>query len=115
MGAPRRAGASSSRSANASRTSNQQRPGIVPAFVLMCGIRLAEFCGSFVGRIRITLNDLNGGPATQTRHLRMGSALGPCRFIQRCAQAAGELQGVVIGPEVHEEEPRLLLQHMAMD
>src|SRR6266545_4813283 len=31
------------------------------------------------------------------------------------AQSAGELQGVVVRPEVQEEEPRLLGQHVAMD
>src|SRR5262249_27115116 len=30
------------------------------------------------------------------------------------AQTLGELDGVVIGPEMHEEQPRLLIQHVAV-
>ena len=36
------------------------------------------------------------------------SALCPGRFIERSAQPTGELECIVICPEVHEEEPRLL-------
>src|SRR5262249_27662180 len=36
-------------------------------------------------------------------------------LIKRGPQALGELQGVVVSPEVHEDQPRLLGQHVAMD
>ena len=44
-----------------------------------------------------------------------GLALRTCRLVERGTQAARELDGVVIGPEVHEDQPRLLGQHMAMN
>ena len=35
--------------------------------------------------------------------------------LRQCgSQARGKLVHVVVGPEVHEEEPRLFLQHMAV-
>src|SRR5260370_40827262 len=43
------------------------------------------------------------------------SALRACGLVERGAKALGELDGVVIGPEVHEDDSRLLRQHVAMD
>src|SRR5258706_8500495 len=37
------------------------------------------------------------------------------RLVERGAQSLGKLQGIVIGPEMKEEQPRLLIQHVAMD
>src|SRR5262249_35061936 len=37
------------------------------------------------------------------------------RLIQRLAQPLRQLQGVVVRPEVHEEQPGLLGQHVAVD
>jgi hypothetical protein len=34
---------------------------------------------------------------------------------QRCLQSFGELPGVVIGPEVHEVEVRLVVEHVVVD
>jgi hypothetical protein len=42
-------------------------------------------------------------------------ALGACRLVESGAEAFGELQGVVIGPEVKKDQARLLGQHMAMN
>src|SRR5258708_5019364 len=42
-------------------------------------------------------------------------ALGAGGLVERGAQALGELDGVVIGPEVHEDQARLLGQHVAVD
>src|SRR5215218_2427195 len=36
-------------------------------------------------------------------------------LIERRPQALGHLLGVVVGPEVHEEEPRLLAEHVVVD
>src|SRR5215471_15907806 len=43
------------------------------------------------------------------------SALRARRLVDCGAQSLGELYGVVIGPEVHEEQPRLLVEHVAVD
>src|SRR5882757_1003485 len=37
------------------------------------------------------------------------------RLVERGAQSPGKLQCVVIGPEMKEEQPRLLVQHVAVD
>src|SRR5882757_6595027 len=38
-----------------------------------------------------------------------------CRFVERGTQALGELDRVVIRPEMHEEEPRLFVQHVTVE
>src|SRR3977135_3097242 len=38
-----------------------------------------------------------------------------CSLIQRRAQSSGELNRIVIGPEMKEDQPRLLVQHVAVD
>src|SRR5262249_61061728 len=43
------------------------------------------------------------------------SALRARRLVEGRAQSLGKLYGVVIGPKVHEEEPRLLVEHVTMD
>ena len=44
-----------------------------------------------------------------------GSSALRARGLVECgAQSLGELDGVVIGPEVHEDEPRLLGEHVAV-
>src|SRR5262249_27714511 len=43
------------------------------------------------------------------------SALRARRLVEGGAQSLGKLYGVVIGPEVHEEQPRLLVEHVAVD
>ena len=43
------------------------------------------------------------------------SALGARGLVERGAQSLGELQCIVIGPEMQEEQPRLLIQHVAVD
>ena len=35
-------------------------------------------------------------------------------LVDRGAQATGELDRVIVGPEVHEDQPRLLGQHVAV-
>src|SRR5262245_26053028 len=42
------------------------------------------------------------------------SAFRACGLVQRGTQTSGEFDGVVVGPEMHEEKPRLFGQHMAM-
>src|SRR5262249_46471066 len=53
------------------------------------------------------------GPALKSLGRR--SALRARRLVEGGAQSLGKLHGVVIGPEVHEEQPRLLVEHVAMD
>src|SRR5690348_7644677 len=36
-------------------------------------------------------------------------------LVERRAQASRQLHGIVVGPEVAEEQSRLLIEHMAMD
>src|SRR5215510_2602454 len=52
------------------------------------------------------------GPAVKSLGRR--SALCARRLVERGAQPLGELHGVIIGPEVHEEQPRLLVEHVAV-
>ncbi len=42
-------------------------------------------------------------------------AFGARGFVKRGAQSPRELQGIVIGPEMQEEQPRLFVQHVAVD
>ena len=52
---------------------------------------------------------LEGCAAARPRRAsREASALGACRLVERRAQALGELDRVVVRPEVHEDDPRLL-------
>src|SRR5215204_2082050 len=37
------------------------------------------------------------------------------RLIERCAQSPGQLQGIVMRPEMHENQPGLFGQHVAVD
>jgi hypothetical protein len=37
-----------------------------------------------------------------------------CGLVKRSAQAAGQLDGLVVGPEVHEDQARLFGEHVAM-
>src|SRR5262249_27259528 len=53
------------------------------------------------------------GPAVKSPGRR--SALRARRLVDCDAQSLGKLYGVVIGPEVHEEQPRLLVEHVAVD
>src|SRR5262245_31438915 len=54
------------------------------------------------------------GPAVKSLGRR--SALRARRLVEHGAQSLGKLHGVVIGPEVQEEEePRLLGEHVAVD
>ena len=56
-------------------------------------------------------------PRTSNQWLdRLPISLALCagRLVERGAQPLGELDGVVIGPEMHEEQPRLLVQHVAV-
>src|SRR3954452_3714929 len=46
---------------------------------------------------------------------RPGSALCSGRLVERGTQARGELDRVVVRPEMHEDEPRLLVEHVAVD
>src|SRR5262249_37020266 len=52
--------------------------------------------------------------ALANRRLSPVLALYACRLVERRAQTAGELERVVIRPEMHEEEPRLLPEHVAV-
>ena len=40
--------------------------------------------------------------------------VGQVDFVQRRSQSLGELLRILVRPEVHEEEARLLLQHVAV-
>src|ERR1700745_1619781 len=52
-------------------------------------------------------------PATSfRRERRIASALCQVHFVERGAQSLGELQRVVVCPEMHEEEPRLVVEHV---
>src|SRR4051794_37135768 len=42
-------------------------------------------------------------------------ALSACRLVDGGAQSLGKLQCIVVGPEMQEEQPRLLVQHVAVD
>src|SRR6266511_517952 len=55
-----------------------------------------------------------GGPARQPRR-RNGLALRARGLVECGAQSLGKLQRVVVCPEVQEDEPRLLGQHVAVD
>jgi hypothetical protein len=35
-------------------------------------------------------------------------------FVERSAQSFGQLDGIIIGPEVHEEQPWVFVQHVAV-
>src|SRR6266852_1279987 len=63
-------------------------------------------------RMTVSFQCCDGGrldnPAT-------GLALRARGLVECGAQSAGELQGVVVRPEVQEDEPRLLGQHVAVD
>src|SRR5947209_6324217 len=43
------------------------------------------------------------------------SAPGARGLVERSAQPPGELDGIVVRPEVHEEKPGLLVQHVAVN
>src|SRR4051812_2786295 len=43
------------------------------------------------------------------------SAPGACRLVERRPQSPRQLQRVVMRPKMHEDQPRLLGQHVAMD
>src|SRR5215469_4233160 len=43
------------------------------------------------------------------------SALAARRLVERGTQAFRELECIVIGPEVQEEQPRLLVEHVAVN
>src|SRR3984893_13286272 len=53
-------------------------------------------------------------PPPLESEVSLGSALRASSLVERGAQSACKLQRVVIGPEVHEEKPRLLVEHVAM-
>jgi hypothetical protein len=44
-----------------------------------------------------------------------GSALRACGLVQRGSKCLGQLYRVVIGPEMHEADPRLLGKHVVVD
>src|SRR5262249_27017488 len=60
------------------------------------------------GAARTETHLASSGPSTV-------SALRDGRLVERRANALGELHRVVVRPEVHEEHPRLLVEHVAMD
>src|SRR6516162_9554533 len=43
------------------------------------------------------------------------SAFAARRLVECRAQSLGQLHGIVVCPEMHEEQPRLLVEHMAVD
>src|SRR5262245_14168733 len=47
--------------------------------------------------------------------LASSSLLAHVHLVQRRAQARSQLPGIVIGPEMHEEQPGLLVQHMTVE
>ena len=51
------------------------------------------------------------GPSDRARE----SAPGACGFVEGGAQGSGKFQGIVIGPEVKKEYPRLFGQHVAVN
>src|ERR1700737_185546 len=55
-----------------------------------------------------------GGSTPLESEVSLGSALRASSLVERGAQSACKLQRVIIGPEVHEEKPRLLVEHVAM-
>jgi hypothetical protein len=50
-----------------------------------------------------------------TAWLRDASVLDARSLVERGAQSSGKLERIVIGLEVHEDQARLLVQHVAVD
>src|SRR3982751_5190608 len=46
---------------------------------------------------------------------RIGSAFRSSDAIQSRPQPSGQLLGIIVGPEVHEEQPGLVLEHVVVD
>ena len=51
----------------------------------------------------------------QRPRISFSSALRSCRFIERSSKTPRELERVVVRPEMHEKQPRLFRQHVAME
>ena len=71
-------------------------------------------CERTVGRRLASLS--RSSPTARTSRVKPeGSALRARRLVECGAQSLGQLQGVVVGPEMQEEQPRLLVQHVTVD
>jgi hypothetical protein len=44
-----------------------------------------------------------------------GLVLCDCRLLQCCADVPCKLLSIIVGPEMDEEEPRILVKHVAVD
>src|ERR1700736_1761142 len=66
-------------------------------------------------RIRARCAPPDRGREQRVSTLLPCSALRACGLVESSAQPAGKLQRVVIGPEMHEEQPRLLVEHVAVE
>src|SRR5580704_17678802 len=65
-------------------------------------------------RIRARCAPPDWGREQRVSTLLPCSAPRACGLVKRCAQPAGKLQRVVVAPEMHEEQPRLLVEHVAV-
>src|SRR5262249_58012040 len=52
--------------------------------------------------------------STTASRVQTSSLLLPIHFVESRPKAFGELQCIVVRPEVHEQEPRLLVEHVAV-
>jgi hypothetical protein len=55
----------------------------------------------------MTKQHQHNGPGSH-RYRSLSSAFADSCLVERGAQSVGELHGVTVGPEVHEDQPRLL-------
>ena len=85
--------------------SAQQRIERLRRLVLMDrkGFVVDEGTGLYAGRSE-RLHEQSGCSALRTR-----------RLVESRAQAPGQFDRIVVGPEMHEEQPRLLIEHVTMD
>src|SRR4029453_1722193 len=71
--------------------------------------RLTPPCGRWIGRW------IAAAIQRRSRAGRPSSALRARGLVEGGAQALAGLPPIVIGPEVHEDQPRLLVEHVAVD
>src|SRR5512137_1012526 len=87
------------------------------AITLSAGTNRNSACGSINLRIshgQATLSTFTFSRVIHFMFLPRRLLLGGICLIQRRTQSASELDGIVIRPEMHKEQPRFLFQHMAV-
>src|SRR5690242_15632981 len=83
-----------------------------PSSGLVESKRCSDAARSWVGRATSPTPSAADPATSARRERRIASALRVVYFVERGAQALGELQRVVVRPEMHEEEPRLIVEHV---